>query len=59
MRHVLSGLLRDFQAAHSRPLPAAVVMRDDRPMVDCPDMDEMSDLGSVDLDGLLESEVQF
>ena len=62
MRLVLAGLLRDFAAAaaaaESKPPAAAAASSDDQSMVDCLAMEEASDLGSVDLDALLESKVK-
>ncbi len=63
MRHVLAGLLRDFEAAADRsPLAAAAPAGDDQSMADCLETAGLCDvgsvdLGSVDLDALLESEV--
>ena len=59
MRDVLSGLLRDFEAAHIRPCTASAVEGEDQASAgDClAALDGMSDLDGADLDALLESEV--
>ncbi len=64
MRHILAGLLRDFEAAADRrPLAAAAPAGDDQSMADCLETAGLcdlrsADLGSTDLDALLEGEVR-